>query len=110
MYIKQLFNLDGSPISAIAANHEFELSWLKFNSILIAIPTVWRKQYKQKISGLNPELMQEAHIQKMCKPRAAYQALMNNPDCMLKKKATWEKELDTTIAMDTFQKTFKNIQ
>ena len=112
MYVYQLFE-QGSTCSAVKMYQKYGLDFIRYNSLIAAIPKDWRTFFKEvSLTTFLPvepsvydRIVKLPHLSSY-----VYKQLIATPtDKILDKKASWCKELNVAIGLECYFKKFTDI-
>ena len=111
IYTKQLYD-NGKMISLKVAMDKFHLTLMEFNSLVSAIPKLWKKEIRdngEKATTPNTTLYEKC-LQKPNLSQHVYQSFQKNTEVQLeRKKQKWELELGKEMEETQYVECFKDI-
>ena len=113
LYVHQLYDENGRLRPALYMTREFNLNFVQYNSLVVALPSKWKKYFKDKPKALYLPIL-PCNYKKLLNTKKkasayAYQQLADNPFASVQKQQSWEAEFKTEFSYNEFCKACSNI-
>ena len=109
MYVNQLF-VNSKIISAEEAKRKFAMETLCYNSLITALPRMYKEYFKAGEENVQPEVCNYDRICHWPKPASKFYKLkQENHLAMFATYTRWQANLQSNLDYDSFLKLFRNI-
>ena len=111
-YVHQLFQENGNIKSALQVARQFNLSFMEFNQLVVALPAKWRTFFRNNHpSSYMPITLSKYDIELHSKnlSNKVYKFLVDQPFVCIEKQQKWKDEFECEFTFDQFTASCNNI-